>query len=127
MNSAFILRLSLLLAAFGIGTVAAQAQNLAAVKSRMEQRVPAIDALKDRQVLGENNRGLLEVRGQATGPERQIMSDENSDRHSVYVDLARQTGSTPEVVGRQRAQQIAIRSKRGVWIQDSNGEWRQKG
>jgi uncharacterized protein len=92
----------------------------------MAERIPGIDALKDRGVVGENNRGLLEPRGQVAPPEQQMISDENSDRTAVYVALAQQTGTSPDVVGRQRAQQIAIRSKRGVWLQDANGEWRQK-
>jgi uncharacterized protein YdbL (DUF1318 family) len=127
MKSSILIRLLFLLALFGLGSVVAQAQDLNAIKARMEQRQGTVDALKDRGVVGEDNRGFLDVRGQASGPEQQTVSDENSDRRTVYAELAKQTGTTPDLVGRQRAQQIAIRSKRGVWIQDPSGEWRQKG
>jgi uncharacterized protein len=127
MNLAVLPRLFLFLVMVGWGGALASAQSDDAIKARMAQRLPVIDALKDRGAVGENNHGLLEIRGQVAGPEETAVADENSDRRTVYVALARQTGSTPEAVGRQRAQQIAMRSKRGVWIQDAGGEWRQKG
>jgi len=127
MNSSSFLRVFGLVALLlGCGLAGARAQDLGAVKARMEQRQPEIDTLRDRQVAGENNRGYLEIRGQATAPQEKTVADENSDRRVVYAALAAQTNSTAEVVGRQRAQQIASRSKRGVWIQDPNGTWRQK-
>jgi uncharacterized protein YdbL (DUF1318 family) len=126
MKMNLLFRLFLLVATLGFGTAAVRAQNEEAIKARMAQRLSAVDALKDRQVAGENNRGLLEARGQLTGPDQQIISEENSDRQAVYTALAAKTGATPDTVGRQRAQQIALRSKRGVWLQDPSGEWRQK-
>lgn len=121
-------RLSLGLALAGVGgAVALRAEDLGAVKSRMEQRVPTVDAIKDRGLAGENNRGYLEPRGAAGPEEQRIISDENADRRTVYVALAQQTGSDPETVGRRRAYQIAVASKRGVWIQSPSGEWSQKG
>ena len=126
MKMNFLFRLFLLVAALGLGPVVGRAQNEEAIKARMAQRLSAVDALKDRQVAGENNRGLLEPRGQVTGADQAIISEENSDRQAVYAALAAKTGASPDTVGRQRAQQIAIRSKRGVWIQDPSGEWRQK-
>ena len=125
MNDAFLIRLLACIAALGFATVAARAQD-PALKARMEQRIGALDALKDRGVVGENNRGLLEVRGQAAPADAKLVSDENADRSAVYAALAQQTGSTPDVVARKRAQQIAERSKPGVWIQDPSGQWRQK-
>lgn len=103
-----------------------QAQDLAALRTRMDQRLPAILALKDKQVIGENNRGYLEVRGAAANDAQQVVSEENSDRRKVYAALAGQTGSSADEVGKQRAQQLASLAKRGHWIQESSGDWRQK-
>ena len=127
MKPSTIIRLVVLFFALGVGAVAARAADLGAVKARMEQRIPAIDALRDRGAAGENNRGYLEPRGSVGASEQQIISDENADRRTVYVALAQQTGSDPETVGRRRAHQIALQSKRGVWIQTPSGEWVQKG
>lgn len=92
----------------------------------MTGRQYVIDALRMRQVVGENNRGFLEARAQLQSAEEKAVSEENSDRAKVYGALAAQTGSSVESVGRARATQIAARASRGVWIQDSAGGWRQK-
>jgi uncharacterized protein YdbL (DUF1318 family) len=127
MKSLLVLRLLFVTAVLAFGTAALRAQDLNAVKGRMEQRLGSVNALKDRGIAGENNRGFLEVRGAATGADQQVISDENADRRAVYAALAAQTGANADAVGRQRAQQIATIAKRGHWIQESNGEWRQKG
>jgi uncharacterized protein YdbL (DUF1318 family) len=127
MNTRTFLRsLLLLLAAFVLAPLAGRAADLSAVKARLADRQATVDALKDRKIAGENNRGFLEVRGPASPAEEKIIADENVDRRTVYSALAAETGVDSNTVGRQRAQQISIRSKRGVWIQDTNGEWRQK-
>ncbi len=127
MKSHKLLRLIFVAVALAFGAVAVRAQDLGAVKARMEQRLGSVNALKDRGVAGENNRGYLDARGSPTGAEQQIISEENSDRRTVYAALAAQTGTSADVVGRQRAQQISSIAKRGHWIQDAGGEWRQKG
>ena len=127
MNHTKFLRTLMFAAAAVLGTVAARAEDLGAVKSRMEQRIPAVDALKSRGVAGENNRGYLEPRAGATPEDQKIISDDNSDRRAVYTALAQQTGSDADTVGRRRAHQIALSARRGVWIQAPNGEWTQKG
>jgi uncharacterized protein YdbL (DUF1318 family) len=103
-----------------------QAQNLGAVKQRMAQRLPAVDALKDRGAVGENNRGFLEARAALSGGESGTVSAENADRAEVYGALAQQTGSSSDQVGRARAKKIAETSKAGVWLQDESGNWRRK-
>lgn len=121
-----LFRIVFMLLSLGFCTAALRAQDLGAVKARIEQRLGAVTALKDRGVAGENNRGFLEVRGNASGGDQQVISDENSDRRTVYGALGAQTGASADAVGRQRAQQIASIAKRGHWIQETNGEWRQK-
>jgi len=102
------------------------AQNLGAAKQRMAQRLPAVDALKDRGAVGENNRGYLEPRGALSAGESGTVSAENSDRGGVYGALAQQTGSSPDQVGRARAKKIAESSRAGVWLQDEGGRWYRK-
>src|SRR3954468_7577244 len=91
--------------------VTVRAQELQAEKARIAARLPKIDELKAKGVIGENNRGLLEVRAQdaeAAG----VVSAENSDRQAVYAGLAKQTGTSPDQVGRARAKLIAANSAR---------------
>ena len=115
-------------AAFAFAAAATNvfAEDLGAVKQRMAQRLASVDALKDRGAVGENNRGYLEARGALSGGESQTVSAENADRGTVYAALAHQTGSSPDLVGRSRAKQIAQNSKLGVWLQDEGGRWYRK-
>lgn len=127
MKASFFLRLLIVTVSLGFVTVVhAAANDAAAVKQRMAERQPAIDGLKERGVVGESNRGFIEVRGTATAQEQGVIADENADRRAAYAFIGAQTGEDADSVGRARAQQIAISSKRGVWIQDSAGQWRQK-
>lgn len=121
-------RISLFCLAIGLlsGVSVARAEDLGAIKARMEQRVGTVDELKDRQVVGENNRGYLEARASLKPNEEKIVSDENADRSAVYQAIAQQTGSSADAVGRLRASKIASASKPGVWIQTPQGAWQQK-
>jgi uncharacterized protein len=115
----------LLLAALVLTVPMSRADDLNTLRARMEQRIGQIDALKSSGAVGENNRGLLEVRdggGDATA----VVAAENGDREMVYAELARKTGSTAEQVGRARARQIANNSATGVWLQDEGGRWYKK-
>ena len=126
MKAFTLFRIVAVAASLGLSSAVVAGEDPGAVRARMEQRQGSVDGLKDRGVAGENNRGFLEPRGAAGGEDQRIISEENSDRRSAYAFIASQTGSDPDSVGRRRAQQIAMASKRGVWIQDPSGEWRQK-
>jgi uncharacterized protein YdbL (DUF1318 family) len=119
-------RLFLLLAAAGLLAGTVLAQNAADLQRRMRDRLPQLDALKEKGVIGENNRGFVEVRGGGDASASGLVSDENRDREVVYELIARQTGSTAENVGRARARDIAGRSRPGVWVQDESGRWARK-
>jgi uncharacterized protein YdbL (DUF1318 family) len=110
---------------FGLTGSTGFAQDLGAVKSRMSERLPQVDQLKAKGVIGENNRGFLEARGSdaAAGA---VISGENSDREAVYAALAKQSGSTADAVGKARAKHIAGSSAAGVWLQKEDGSWYKK-
>ena len=96
------------------------------LRARMEQRLPGVDALKGRGVIGENNRGFLEARASLKGDEQGVVSAENSDRAALYESVAKEQGISVDQVGRGRAQKIAAGSKRGVWLQGNDNAWYQK-
>jgi uncharacterized protein YdbL (DUF1318 family) len=127
-----VMKLSLLFRLLGViagllaGSTVIAAENLNSVRARMEQRLGALDAMKDRGTAGENNRGYLEARGQAGAADQKLIAAENADRRTVYADIAARTGASADSVGRQRAQQLASLARRGHWIQDASGVWRQK-
>jgi uncharacterized protein YdbL (DUF1318 family) len=102
-----------------------RAEDAGTVKARMEQRLSQVDALKEQGAIGENNRGLLEVRG-GGGDSGAVVAAENKDREIVYSAVAQKTGSTAAQVGKARAAKIAQNSRPGVWLQDDAGNWKKK-
>ena len=96
-----------------------------AIKQRMIKRLPEIKALKDQGLVGENNNGYLEF----VGPQKtkaNVVKAENNDRKQVYQAIAKQQGTTVELVGKHRAVQIANKARPKEWLKDANGKWYQK-
>ena len=95
------------------------------IKARMKNRLPVIKELKAQGVVGEDNKGYLQfVGGKQAKPD--VVAAENKDRQTVYAAIAKQQGTTAELVGQRRALQIAKRANKGEWVQDSSGKWIQK-
>ena len=95
------------------------------IQTRMIARLPAIKALKDKGLVGENNKGFLEFIGQQK-ENQDVVIAENQDRQQVYEAIAKQQGTTVELVGQHRAIQIAAKAQAGEWLQDANGKWYRK-
>ncbi|MEO6245018.1 MAG: DUF1318 domain-containing protein [Opitutaceae bacterium] len=108
------------------GAISLSAADAAGAKSRMRERVPAIDRLKIAEVVGENNQGFLELRKSGDTAGSAAVAAENQDRGVVFADAAARAGSTADAVGRTFAQQIAAASASGVWIQREDGSWYKK-
>lgn len=118
-------RLLLIVGVFSFATLAVRAEDLGAVKARMTQRLSQLDQFKEKGAIGENNRGLVELRD-ASPAAGDIVAGENRDRDIVYAAIAQQQRVSVETVGRARAKQIAAGSAAGVWLQRESGEWYQK-
>lgn len=118
-------RLLTLFASLCLLATAVFAESAADIQRRMAQRLGALDELKAKGAIGENNRGFVEVRESAPNADS-LVSAENSDRGEVYGLIAKQTGASADAVGRQRAKQIAAGSRSGVWVQDESGKWAKK-
>ncbi len=95
------------------------------IKARMIARLPVLKDLKAQGVIGENNQGYLEYRG-SKRPNEEVVQAENQDRRTVYSAIAKQQNTTVELVGKQRAIQIAEKADSGEWLQDATGKWNQK-
>ena len=119
-------RLFIFMAAFGLLFASASAESAGDIRRRMEGRIATLDALKTKEVIGENNRGFVEVRSAGDASAGDVVAAENTDRQAVYVLIARETGASPDSVGKARAKQIAAASRSGVWVQDESGRWVKK-
>lgn len=119
-------RLAKILAFVLIGTFATGVSAFADdIKTRMKQRLPVIIELKAKGIVGENNAGYLEFIG-AKREKADVVAAENQDRKTVYAAIAKQQGTTTELVGKRRALQIANKANPGEWVQDASGKWIQK-
>lgn len=117
--------LSLLLF-FLAASISAHAADLNAVRDSMKKRLPALEQLWSEGLIGENNQGYVEARGDLNADQQKLIAAENADRKVVYTSIARNTQTTPEQVGKQRAAQISQRAAQGLWLQDADGDWYQK-
>lgn len=95
------------------------------IKARMKNRLPVIKKLKADGIVGEDNKGYLQFVG-ANKAKADVVAAENKDRKTVYSAIAKQQGTTAELVGKRRALQIAKKAVPGEWVQDAGGNWIQK-
>lgn len=94
-------------------------------KARMLKRIPAILELKRKGIVGENNRGFLELIRQDKRAKK-LVEDENRDRRIIYAFISEQQGVSIDVVERLRAKQIRHKARPGEWLQDQTGRWHKK-
>lgn len=95
------------------------------IKARMKNRLPVIKELKAKGIVGEDNKGFLQFVG-GNKAKADVVAAENKDRKTVYAAIAKQQGTTAELVGKRRALQIAKKANSGEWVQDANAKWIQK-
>ncbi|MFL3657883.1 MAG: DUF1318 domain-containing protein [Opitutales bacterium] len=121
------LSLILTLAALALLPQSANAQaEENGIKQRILQRVGAVDELKIKALVGENNKGLLEQRAMLAPAQTKVMNKENADRKALYAILAKRLGLSVTVVGQGRAESIRKKSALRLWIQEPSGKWLQK-
>lgn len=99
--------------------------SAASIKDQMLARLPAINALKDKGIIGENNQGYLQYRSNDK-PQQNIVQAENNDRKAVYGAIAKNQGVDIKLVGQRRANQIADKGQGGHWYQKPDGSWYKK-
>ena len=121
-NKIFTTTITLIIISFFFINASAFAES---IKARMKARLPAILELKEKGVVGEDKNGFLQFVGDKKEQE-DLIAVENADRKKVYAHIAKQQGTTVQLVGERRALQIAKKAKPGTWLQDQSGKWYQK-
>ena len=101
------------------------AEDMQAIKQRMVQRKPTIDALKKSGSIGEGTDGYLHVR-QAAGNAASVADAENADRRTVNQMIAQKEGSTVDLVSKKAAAIFIKNSPPGSWVQKPDGSWNNK-
>lgn len=100
------------------------------IKQALESRRDRFDQLRElkkKGVLGENNRGYIEVVVAAKDAEK-IADQENSDRKLIYLAIVEQNhlGGSLDVVEKVFAQVQRENAMKGEKIQNENGQWKAK-
>ncbi len=106
-------------------SINAQAGSAKDIMAKMQARLPEINQLKTKGVIGEGRDGYLALinNSQDNLP---LLKAENNDRQKIYTAIARQQGSTIVQVGQRRALQITQRARAGTWLQTNKGTWYRK-
>jgi uncharacterized protein YdbL (DUF1318 family) len=91
----FMTILTLVLIGFFVAGVSASADD---VKTRMKKRLPVLKELKAKGIVGEDKQGYLQFVG-AKKEKADVIAAENKDRKTVYAAIAKQQGTTAELVG----------------------------
>ena len=95
------------------------------IKERMKNRLPKIVDMKEKGIIGENNRGYLAYVSDRK-PNREVVENENRDRRKIYAYIADKQGTTLEKVEKLRAEQIAENAEPGDYLQKPDGTWYRK-
>lgn len=129
---------------FLIPTAAAQAGGQANInvstpginrlKDSMASRYASLKGFYNSGAVGLTNQGLVSARNlgavslRERGQVKRLVADENSDRSSLYREIAR-ANSHPEWEGQIRstfAQRWIAKARSGWWYQSRSGAWQQK-
>lgn len=101
------------------------ARSMQDIKKCMADRLPIVNELKQKQWIGENNQGFLEVlkSEKVSDKQKKVVEAENVDRKIIYAKIADQVDATVKLVGQQRAKSIREQSAPGIMIQRPDGTW----
>lgn len=97
-------------------------------------RLPDIERYKAGGVIGENNRGRVEILKPFRDPAKlerleRVVEGENADRERLYLALAAGSGGGDAEVEKVRvayARLLRDSARPGEWIQRPDGKWRKK-
>ncbi|MBM3305627.1 MAG: DUF1318 domain-containing protein [Candidatus Aminicenantes bacterium] len=106
-----------------------------ALKETLKNRFPALKPFFAGGNIGETNKGLLEVRDEASlglkekAALRSLVKDENGDRTKLYAEVAKALNIEAGQI--ERVQKIFAESwiksaEPGWWVQNESGDWVKK-
>lgn len=110
-----------------------QSELISEIQRREVQRLDQVDRFKREGFIGENNRGLLEMRGEPKALQKRrmesLIKDENQDRNRLYDEILRVNGMDSRqrvTVTDKFANSFQAKSPKGTWVQNPQGQWSRK-
>jgi uncharacterized protein YdbL (DUF1318 family) len=99
-----------------------------ALKQRLAERHPQIRAAEDAGKIGETYDGLVEAvdPGSADAGLQKLVADEDADRKQVYIIIAQQTQTTPDVVAEREGARNFAAAHPGDYLKGKDGKWTRK-
>ena len=93
---------------------------------RRKDRLSMLAAWESKGVIGENARGLVELRNAASADASVagIIEAENSDRMTIYQALARKNGTAVDDVQKLYAKRLQSDAPAGTQVQAEDGSWK---
>ncbi|RKX63626.1 MAG: DUF1318 domain-containing protein, partial [Thermodesulfobacteriota bacterium] len=117
------------------GVLQVSTASIRALKASIKKRFPNLVSYFQRGIIGENNRGLLEIKSWEgvslleRAKVKQLVEAENKDRMSLYQEVAKNMGIDPSQLGKVQkifAKQWQKTAPSGTWIQTEDGKWVRK-
>jgi uncharacterized protein YdbL (DUF1318 family) len=105
------------------------------LKQSIQNRSDSIKPYMDRGNTGISNEGLLVIRNteglnlKEKAAIKRLIAAENKDRNALYEEIARANNFSPDRISDIRkifAGSWARNARQGWWIQDADGNWKQK-
>jgi uncharacterized protein YdbL (DUF1318 family) len=99
------------------------------IKASMKSRYTTLKKLKSDHKVGENHLGYVSAVTAEAGKDKtvqSIISGENEDRKKLYALIAKNTKTTPDVVGKNNALRIFKKAPKDHYFQTQDGKWRAK-
>lgn len=106
-----------------------------ALKESLKNRFTALKPFFERGNVGENNKGLVEIRDEAAlnlkdkANLRNLVREENGDREKLYAEVAKALKIEASQISRIQtifAENWIKSASSGWWVQQENGQWVKK-
>ncbi|AMM41831.1 Uncharacterized conserved protein UCP025560 [Candidatus Desulfofervidus auxilii] len=117
------------------GVLEVSTASIRALKTAIKKRFPKLIPYFQKGIIGENNRGLLEIKSwqgvslAKRAKVKQLVEAENKDRTNLYQEVAKNMGIDPSQLGKVQkifAKQWQKTAPSGTWIQTEDGKWVRK-
>ena len=117
------------------GVLEVSTASIRALKTAIKKRFPKLIPYFQKGIIGENNRGLLEIKSwqgvslAKRAKVKQLVEAENKDRTNLYQEVAKNMGIDPSQLGKVQkifAKQWQKTAPSGTWIQTGDGKWVRK-
>jgi len=119
--------------AYAVDEFKVQSELITQIQKREVGRLHQMERFKSDGLIGENNKGLLVVRGEPKALQKKriqdLINEENTDRELLYREVLRINGMSSAQIStivNNFAQSFQSKSPKGTWIQSSGGQWSRK-